>query len=146
MPTIRAGYEGRPARLASDGPSLPVQIGWDWGFPVGGGAHPLLPDTRYSALIDTGASHNIVDQTLAVALGLPPAGRRYIAGVHGAQGVELYLAQIYIPALDFTIYERLAGVSLSASGQPYAALLGRTFLRHFTMTYDGPTGLVTLSR
>ena len=146
MPTIRTGYEGRPERLVSVGASLPVQIGLDLSFRSAIGAPPQLPDTLYSALIDTGAIGNAIDLALAVSLELPAAGRQDIGGVHGVQEAQLYQAQIYIPALDFTIYERMAGVRLVEGGQPYAALLGRTFLRHFTMTYDGPTGLVTLSR
>lgn len=146
MTPIRAGYEGRPERLAVVGASLPVQIGLDLSFRFGVGTHPQLPDTLYSALIDTGANNNAIDLALAESLGLLSAGRSDVGGIHGVQEVQLYQAQIYIPALDFTIYERMAGVSLSAGGQPHAALLGRPFLRHFTMTYDGRTGLVTLSR
>ena len=146
MPTIRAGYEGRPERLARAGALLPVQIGLDLSFRSDSGARPQLPDTLYSALIDTGANVNAIDLALAESMALTLAEQRNIAGIHGRQETNLYLGQIYIPALDFTIHGQLAGVSLSASGMPYEALLGRPFLRNFTMTYDGPTGLVTLSR
>ena len=146
MTSIRAGYEGRPERLARAGASLPVQIGLDLSFHPDSGVRPQLPDTLYSALIDTGANINAIDLALAESMALPMAEQQNIAGVHGRQETNLYLAQIYIPALDFTIHGQLAGVSLSASGMPYEALLGRPFLRYFTMTYDGPTGLVTLSR
>ena len=146
MPTIRAGYEGHPARLSSDGPSLLVQIGLDLDFRSDSDARPQLPGRLYPALIDTGAFDNAIDLALAISLNLPAAGQFEVAGVHGLRETNLYLAQIYIPALDFTIYGQLGAVRLAEGGQPYAALLGRTFLRHFTMTYDGPTGLVTLSR
>lgn len=146
MTSIRAGYEGRPERLVSVGASLSVQIGLDLSFCSDSGAPPQLPDTLYSALIDTGANINAIDLALAESMALMLAEQRNMAGVHGRQETNLYLAQIYVPALDFTIYERVAGVSLSAARQPHAALLGRPFLRHFTMTYDGPAGLVTLSR
>jgi hypothetical protein len=36
-------------------------------------------------------------------------------------------------------------LSLLAGGQNHAALIGRTFLRHFTMTYEGRTGTVIIS-
>lgn len=146
MTSIRVGYEGRPERLSRAGALLPVQIGLDLSFCPDSGAPPQLPDTLYPALIDTGANINAIDLALAESMALMLAEQRNMAGVHGRQETNLYLAQIYIPSLNFTIYERVAGVSLSAAGMPYEALLGRPFLRHFTMTYDGPTGLVTLNR
>lgn len=146
MPTIRVGYEGRPERLVSVGVSLLVQIGLDRNFLSASGARPQLPDTLWPALIDTGADGNAIDLALAESLALPVAEQRNIGGVHGLQETNLYLAQIYIPALDFTMHGQLAGVNLLVAGIPYEVLLGRPFLRHFTMTYDGPTGLVTLSR
>ena len=52
---------------------------------------------------------------------------------------------VYVPALDWTVHGSFAGVYLRAGGTPHYALMGRTFLRHFTMVYDGKTGAVTLS-
>ena len=57
----------------------------------------------------------------------------------------MHLAQIYVPALDFTMYGVFAGVHLTAGGQPHYALMGRTFLQEFTLVYEGRTGTVTLS-
>lgn len=47
--------------------------------------------------------------------------------------------------MNFTLYGRFLGVHLLAGRQPHQALLGRTFLQEFTMTYEGRTGVVTLS-
>ena len=57
----------------------------------------------------------------------------------------LHLAQIHIPELSFTIWERFAGVNLQAGGQPHVVLIGRTFLRHVTLHYEGATGKVTIT-
>jgi hypothetical protein len=43
------------------------------------------------------------------------------------------------------VYGLFAGVNLAAGGQPHQALIGRTFLRHFTMIYEGRTGTVTIT-
>ena len=56
----------------------------------------------------------------------------------------MYLAQIYVNALGFTIWGAFAGVDLAAGGQVHNALIGRTFLRHFTMVYEGRSGTVTI--
>ena len=95
--------------------------------------------------MDTGAQASCVDSALAMELGLPVVDRTQVAGIHGASEVNSHLAQIYIPDLEFTIYGQFAGVHLAAGGQTHSALLGRTFLRHFTMTYEGRTGTVTIS-
>ncbi len=42
------------------------------------------------------------------------------------------------------MYGLFAGVHLVAGGQSHKALIGRTFLRSFTMIYNGRTGAVTL--
>jgi hypothetical protein len=38
-----------------------------------------------------------------------------------------------------------AGVHLVTGGQIHWALIGRTFLQHYTMVYEGRTGTVTIS-
>ena len=58
---------------------------------------------------------------------------------------NVYLAQVHVPSLNFTMYGAFAGVELAAGGQVHGALIGRTFLQHFTMIYEGRTGTVTLS-
>jgi hypothetical protein len=59
--------------------------------------------------------------------------------------VNVYLAQIHIPSLAFTIYGGFAGVHLMAGGQTHRELLGRTFLQHYTMVDEGRSGIVTIS-
>jgi hypothetical protein len=55
------------------------------------------------------------------------------------------LAQVSFPALGFIQYGTFAGVHLAQGGQQHNALIGRTFLQHFTMIYEGRSGAVTLS-
>jgi hypothetical protein len=97
-------------------------------------------------LVDTGAGESCIDNLLAGQLNLPIVDRRPISGVHGAHIVNMYLAQIHVPSLAFTIYGAFAGVDLAAGGQVHKALIGRTFLQNFTMVYEGLTGSVKLSR
>ena len=77
-------------------------------------------------------------------LGLPIVDRQRVAGAQGASEVNRHLAQIYVPELDWVVYGAFAGVHLTAGGQPHVALIGRTFLENFTLTYEGPTGRVTI--
>ena len=83
-----------------------------------------------------------IDSTLAVELKLPVIDRQVVAG---EDEVNMHLAQIHVPALKVTVTGSFAGVHLTAGGQPHYALIGRTFLQHFKMTYESTTGAVSLS-
>ena len=68
-----------------------------------------------------------------------------MAGAVGVAEVNMHLAQIHVPELNWTVYGRFAAAHLAAGGHPHRALIGRTFLRRFLLAYDGRTGSVTLS-
>jgi hypothetical protein len=132
--------------LIEVGPTLKVDIGFDPNFDV---AQPRrvanLPMSDVWALIDTGASSCCIDSGLAMELRLPIIDQQDCAGISGLMQVNMHLAQIRSPHLNFTLHGAFAGVNLLAGGQRHAVLIGRTFLRHFDMRYDGPNGSVVLS-
>ena len=132
--------------LSVHGPTLLVDIGFDPQFDAADiNRRPQLAETSLHALVDSGASESCIDDDLAQKLALPVVDRRRVSGIGGIHEVNMYLAQIHVPSLRFTLYGAFAGVNLIAGGQSHYALIGRTFLRHFTMTYEGRTGTVTLS-
>ncbi len=135
----------RVTSLRISGPSLPVHIGFDPSYRYDPRVRPLMGDEEYFALVDTGATENCIDEALATALRLPIIARETFAGAGGLSGADIYLAQLHVPATNFTLYGRFLGVQLLAGRQPHLALLGRTFLQEYTMTYEGRTGVVTLS-
>ena len=150
MPTVKCGFDDQTGQSGRDtltlyGPTLWVQIGFDLAFRPIAGAKPELPPDHHPALVDTGAMESCIDSELALVLNLPIVDRQNLAGVHGANTVNVHLAQLYVPTLNFTVYGRFAGGHLRAGGQPHFALIGRTFLEDFTMRYEGKTGMVTLS-
>lgn len=146
MTSVEFGCEGEPDWLEYRGPTIFVQIGFDHNFDSNKESVPNLPATLLPALVDTGASESCIDSTLAEELGLPVDNRQTVSGVHGAQQVNMHPAQIYIPDLDFLMSGLFAGAHLQAGGQHHRALLGRDFLRNFTMTYDGRTGTVRITK
>jgi hypothetical protein len=85
-----------------------------------------------------------IDSGLGDDLNLPIVDRRMTGGIHGAKEVNVHLAQIFIPGLSYIIYGPYCAVDLAAGGQTHLALIGRSFLRNFTMIYEGRTGSVTL--
>jgi hypothetical protein len=153
MPSAQCGFFSVPggasgaAMLCAYGPTIFVNIGFDSGYK---GDKPSPPPVAgingIRALVDSGAMESCIDSVLAAQLNLPIIDKRTVAGISGAQQVNVHLAQVHIPSLHFTIYGSFAGVHLAAGGQPHQALLGRTFLQSHTMVYEGETGTVTISR
>ena len=144
MASVNAGFSN-PSDLIQYGPFVDVQIGFDPDYETRLRRRAQLPPEVLPALVDTGAQESALDVELADSLNLPVLDRRLIAGAAGLFETTVYLAQIYIPELDFTIVGPFDSANLAASGQPYYALIGRTFLRHFNMAYEGRTGSVIIS-
>ena len=150
MSTISGGFSDRPGLSGRDaliryGPTILVEIGFDADFEDSDLERPNIPEDRFPALVDTGASENCIDVDLARTLGLPVGGQRDIAGITGVSSFDYFLAQIYVPGLNRTIYGQFAGVQLQAGGQSRYALIGRDFLQNYLMEYDGRRGSVTIS-
>ena len=142
MSTIECGSAGQPDLLVARGPTLPVMIGRGPDLTM---AAATPTDAAHAALLDTGADTACIDSDFAYALNLPVVHQETVSGVHGRGLVNLHLAQIYLPGLSAVFSGAFAGAGLKTGGQPYTAILGRDFLRHFRSTYNGRTGAVTLS-
>jgi predicted aspartyl protease len=151
MPFTLCGFNDSESAVGADlleqfGPTLYVDIGFDATYkPDGSTGDPDLAMKLVQALVDTGASTSCIDSQLAMNLNLPIVDQAMIAGVSGSQTVNMHLAQIFIRTLGITIYGQFAAVDLAAGGQTHSALIGRSFLRHFKMTYDGTTGTVIIA-
>lgn len=143
---VECGNPSDPRFLVQVGPRLPVKIGLDLDAIQKSQHDPVLPDQDWWALVDTGAMECCIDSEVAATLGLPVVDRRKISGALGSGEVNVHIAQIAFPSLAFTVSGLFAGVHLIQGGQPFAALIGRTFLCYFKMTYDGPTGSVIVSK
>ncbi len=96
------------------------------------------------ALVDTGATESCIDSSVADELGLVRVDTISMSGISGQVALPVYLARIEVPALQTHMLGRFTGVHLVVGGQPYGALLGRSFLRNYTMTYEGRSGMVLI--
>lgn len=131
--------------LVQFGPTLIVDIGFDPSFDQEKSGVPDLPLKGVHALVDTGATASCIDAGVAMQLNLPIIDRQKVAGVGGVHEVNVHLGHVFIPTINKTIYGQFAGVNLIAGGQLHSALIGRTFLQHFVLFYDGRTGVVSIS-
>ena len=149
MPTARLSLPLLPglpswAALLLHGPTLPVLVGYDFGVGSAGSAPGNVPATPALAMIDTGADANCVDENLAIRLNLPRVGDSVVTAAQGPVAANVFRGQLFIPDLDWTIEGRLLGVSYGVE-QQWSVILGRTFLQHCVMNYDGRSGEVTVS-
>ena len=150
MPETLCGFNDIPGgamgseMLVHHGPTIMVDIGFDPTFSAGTVGNPVAGITGVKALVDTGAGESCIDSVLATQLNLPIVDRRSISGAHGPAEVNMHLAQVHFPSLNFTVWGAFAGVHLTAGGQVHQALIGRTFLMHYTMVYEGRTGTVRI--
>jgi hypothetical protein len=80
--------------------------------------------------------------TIQVDIGLKsrsPAG-----GVGGRHRAFIYTARIYIPKLNKLLFQPFTGVKLAEGEQWHRVILGRSFLRHYRLAYDGVRGQVEI--
>jgi predicted aspartyl protease len=154
MPSTKCGFDAVPGGASGQemltfyGPTLMVDIGFDPNYPApdaSGIPIPIPGITGVRALVDTGAGESCIDSLLATRLNLPVVDRRPVSGADGSHEANIHLAQIHVPSLNRTITGTFAAVHLVAGGQVHEALIGRTFLQNFTMTYEGKTGTVVIS-
>jgi hypothetical protein len=96
------------------------------------------------ALIDSGASHTCIDDAAARTLGLPAIDRvRMASASHDRHEASRYPANITLPATGVALDTIAIGAALQVQG--ILALIGRDFLQHCTLFYNGIYGQITLS-
>jgi predicted aspartyl protease len=107
-------------------------------------------------LIDTGASGAMIDLAVAEMLGLWPRGTKSVHGIHGYGSLQLFLARIYLPAIDAKGRPTGYSAAVECVGVPslrekslaqqadIIGILGRQFLRHASVTVDHLSGHVEL--
>lgn len=146
MPIIDCGFlddDRRPDHIAllNYGPTCQVVVTGIQGD--GDSADEDDSSKSVHALIDTGATLSCIDEGLAQELGLPVVDVQPIAGVAGVQDHNVYMGMVIIPGLEFNQYGRFTGVGMAEQG--HKVLLGRSFLSHCIMVYDGLRGQVTIA-
>lgn len=134
-------------RLSAGGPLIQVAVGID---PVRAaaeaaiGSPPILPELCL-ALIDTGASMSLVDEKLALVLGLVATDRGM---VRSAGGVRLHpryeISFSFTLPRTWTVPGAIGAIGADVFPFDVQFILGRDLLRYCRFGYDGPAGSFTL--
>ena len=98
-----------------------------------------------NALIDTGASTTCIDEAIAQQIGLPAIDVVSMASAsHASTQQNVYPIQMQIVGSPIRVeVPRAIGANLQPQG--IVALIGRDYLQHCTLHYNGITGEITLS-
>ena len=154
---IQIGAEGKtqdrrtvqippPIALREGGPCIQVTIGVAQSIAeqLLQQGTPIPQPVPGRALIDTGASRTCIDDTLAQQLGLPPIDVVTTSSAsHASTQQNVYPVQIEVVGSNIKVNVNAIGAALAAQG--IAVLIGRDFLQHCTLFYNGITGQITLS-
>jgi len=111
---------------------------------------PIPPPVEGTALIDTGATKSAIDSTVVSALGLVPKTTVNIVGSTGVQDQDGFAVRFLFPDFPYVPGQILqfdpeivtASPTLKVCG--FTALLGRDFLTHMILIYDGKAGRYTI--
>lgn len=91
-------------------------------------------------MIDTGASGICIDRRVALALGLIGSNRKPLQMADGSETVATsYRAFMSVKGLNCEDWVEVCGVPMKLPSS--RVLLGRSFLRRYIVTYNGPEEL-----
>jgi predicted aspartyl protease len=95
-------------------------------------------------LIDTGASIVCISQRIADQLNLVSVDEDDMGVVGGGTiRANIYMGYLSVESLGFRELMRLYAVPMKQPG--HSVLLGRSFLKHFIVTFNGPEGMFHFS-
>lgn len=97
-----------------------------------------------AVLIDTGARDNFIDPCVAKQLELVVVEECVrVAGLGGELSGDRFTAQVLLPDFGLTYRGDFIG---GGFGKEPLVILGRPFLKHYRLVYDGRTGQVTIEQ
>jgi hypothetical protein len=99
---------------------------------------------EHGAMIDTGASDTCIDYRIAHALKLRQIDQRTIGTVGGPIQDAVFLGVLEIPQLGFKRLDRFFAPKIERIN--YSVLIGRSVLKEFLFTYDGPANVCHFAR
>lgn len=104
------------------------------------GADPKILEETLDGIIDTGASVICLDKRIAIRLGLTAVNRKLMEVADGSQvEATVYMAEMAIAGLGFKDWVEVYALPMTRPSQ--RVLLGRSFLKNYLVTYNGPEGL-----
>jgi predicted aspartyl protease len=127
------------------GPVIEVQVGMTSAEETAARAvgDPVPAPLTVAALIDTGASHTVLQQNLAAQLGLKPVSSSAFRTASSASAVyHQYTIRLFFP---HGVEIEVLAVEMPLQGQHIQCLLGRDVLADGVLVYLGQSNMFSLS-
>jgi predicted aspartyl protease len=133
------------SELARLGPIIDIHVGigtaQEAALRIAG--DPVPPPVPIAALIDTGASHTVLQQGMAAQIGAQPIGSStFHTASHANVLCARYKVQLYFP---HTVVLEATVVEMPLQGQPIQCLIGRDILAQAVLVYLGESNLFSIS-
>jgi predicted aspartyl protease len=101
------------------------------------GASASTPVERLEGIIDTGASVICLDKRVALRLGLTAVNRKMMEVADGSSlDATIFMAEMAIAGLGFRDWVEVYALPMTRPSN--RVLLGRSFLKKYHVTYNGP--------
>lgn len=126
--------------LRAVGPTIPIVITVpDVLIAVLGEQGKIIIPVDGLALIDTGASSTMVDETVLKSLGVNAVSVRDVGTPNGASPMNIYPAKLTFPGTDLPAlnFNGVLSSPYLKAQQNIIALIGRDILQHGSFTYNG---------
>lgn len=142
------GTTNHPAALVALGPLVEVLLSSEEDA-----ARDPAP-TKVSLMVDTGAECTVLEDQVLLGMGLSPIGFYPIVGVsQKPEDCPVYAIHVGLKMREgsrqtsrFFAPLSVIGMPSPAAARQHVGLLGRDFLAHVLLRYDGPRGEVELER
>jgi hypothetical protein len=135
-----------PHGLFSGGLVMEMAIGIDdvtaQALPAG---TPAPSPVIVKGLFDTGCTITSIDQSLVTKLGLKVRGFAQTATANGVTTASQHLVSLNFPGTQ--LRGRLVHTvqAINLAGQPFQVLVGRDLMAGWSITYNGPSGFVSIA-
>lgn len=143
--TVQSGAHG----LFSGGVIIDLAIGVDGvtlqSLHQGIGAPPLPSPVVVKALLDTGCTVTSIDQKIAAALNLAVRGYSQTSTANGIVTVPSHTVSLAFPGTPLRGKPIHPVQAIDLSGHQIQALIGRDIMLQWSIHYNGPAGMITIS-
>jgi len=99
---------------------------------------------RLHGHIDTGCDFTAVDESVLNGVNSPVLRHMQIATANGTSIRPIHRATLFFFGSNENIAQETEFVTIPTAANPYKVILGRSFLKHTTFTYNGDKGITEI--
>lgn len=106
---------------------------------------PIPSPISLKALFDTGCTVTSIDKTIVSSLGLKVRGYTPICTANGTTTASKHVVSLNFPGTNLAGKLAHAVQAVNLAGQQFHMLIGRDLMASWSITYNGPSGFVSIA-